>query len=757
MSEQINTIKEEVREEASPDEVTPCQQLSHSDHLKKHASFGSVLFLGFTSLGSIYGDIGTSPLYTVPSIFNANDLDPTEKNICGVVSCIFWVFTIIVILKYCAFVLTFGPNNGEGGQIALYCKIARSLNNSATSELQEHNKAQNDDMPLLSRLETTNSQTTSFFQHDASWMSNKSFRKWMGHVTLALCFVGCAMVISDGLLTPTTSVLSAMEGITVPVPSFANKTMPVSVVVLVLLFLIQPLGTAKISLFFSPILTVWFLALLVIGIINISSTPRIFKTLNPAEAIYLLKRQGNINILGDTMLAITGVEAMFADVGHFSPLSVQLTLLLFVYPSLMVTYLGQGAYLIKNPTQVSNVFFQSIPGKNGQGIYWFIFVLSILATIIASQALILGVSSICKQLIAVGFLPSFKVVHKSASHGGRIFIPVINFMLMVGVLICCVCFRTSARVTAAYGLTVSIDLFITTLFMTVVLLCVLKTYVVFAVLFLCVFASLECCLVGANLLKVPHGAWVPLMVTAVLVTFLVLWNWCHNLKTTEEIANRVTVNRLLQDCQQSLSDGSTGNHSRPADEAKAHNDIRFQQNLTDTIPIPRSNRVGIMYTNLFIMLKHPNSVPRLFKDLTNSFLTIPRVFAFVGIEISNVPYVDDHERILIQRMHYDGLYRCVIRVGFMEGDGKDDKKTEQLLRALSDEVGMDLSAIPVVQIANADQIVGRQKPLANPFVRASYKVRKLIIEYFYAPLEYATERGSNDEQRTVFFGKTVAL
>ncbi|BAP72495.1 high affinity potassium transporter [Kluyveromyces marxianus] len=774
----------------------------------KKATIASVAFLGYSSLGSIYGDIATSPLYTVPSIFSGSNLDVTENNLMGVVSCIFWLFTITVIVKYTSLVLVYGPNDGEGGQIALYCKIAKCLRNGPVDQLMLQNKTQSEDQLLLSRYETTNSQTTSIFKHESSWLQNKSFRKWVGRVTLILCFLGCSMVISDGLLTPTTSVLSAMEGITVAVPSFHGKTMPTSVAILIVLFLAQVMGIGKITMLFSPIVALWFIVLLVIGGINIAAAPRIFKALNPVEAINLLRRQGKINIMGDVMLSITGVEAMFADVGHFSPLSVQLSLLLVVYPSLMICYLGQGAYLIKHPEQMSNVFYESIPGKSGQGFYWFVFVLAILATIIASQALILGVSSISKQLIAVGFLPKLKVIHKSASHSGRIFIPVVNFLLMIGVLVCCVGFKTSARVTAAYGLTVSMDLFITSLFMSIMFVCVQKFHVGIAVLFLCVFGSLECCLIGANLLKVPHGAWVPLMVSGALFIFLLVWRWCYTMKANREARDRISLTKLLQDCQQQITyssnitgagisqriqeedegddDDDNDDDDDDVDEDAVANtqntpDVRFSQppqrrssnKLDSTRPviarpgsthhvgsldkIPRSNYVGIMFTDLATLLKHPASVPRLYKDLTKSFGAISRVFAFVGVHICNEPYVENEDRILVQKMQQDGFYRCIVRLGFMEAASDDEKKIEQLVSVLSMEEGINLHTIPVVEICSADQIIGKTLTEASIWKKSLYIARKFVIEYIYAPIYYSTERTNKEEENVVYFGKTVVI
>lgn len=291
----------------------------------KYAKIG---LMTFQSLGAIYGDIGTSPLYVYSSIFP--DSEPSEHQTLGAASCIFWTFTIIVMVKYCLIVLFLGPNNGEGGQVAIYAKLARTLHVGPRGVVLP-GEMEPDMFLELSKSLTRDSQLSKLRVRMTGWFHEVVFPK----ILLLLCFIGCSLVISDGLLTPTTSgtsvasylsnfvsdgfvspVLSAVGGIEVPVPSISNLVMPISCIILVVLFLLQSLGSSKLSVIFAPIISLWFVAIAVTGIINISKHPSVLKSLSPKYAIDLLHETGGIDILGAVMLCVTGVEAMFAYVVH---------------------------------------------------------------------------------------------------------------------------------------------------------------------------------------------------------------------------------------------------------------------------------------------------------------------------------------------------------------------------------------------------------------------------------------------------------
>lgn len=709
----------------------------------------NVAAMGFGSLGSIYGDIGTSPLYVLNTVFPGTVVD--KKQAIGAVSCIFWVFTLIVILKYCLLVLTLGPNEGEGGQIAIYCKISRFLKTGPIGAKLPGEK-EVDDLQLLTRSETRESSLTnsSFLKKSSPLLYNKKFRKLFSFISMCLCFFGCTLVMADGLLTPTTSVLSAVDGIAVAIPSFDSRVMPVAVCILLALFFIQPFGSQYISLAFSPIITIWFLTILVIGIINITPHPEVFQALSPKEAIDFLKSQGDIDVLGSVMLSITGCEAMFADVGHFSPLSVQLTLGLFVYPCLMITYLGQASYLIDHPDKVSNLFFNCIPGGISGGAYWFVFVLSTLATIIASQALILGCFSILSQMIKIECFPRLKIVHKSAKHHGQIFIPAVNFCLMVAVICTCVGFKTSSNVTAAYGLGVSMDLFITSILITATMFIVYNVHWAIALAYFLPFGGLEMCLVIANLKKVPHGAWFTLMISFTMFTLVSLWRWGMSLKVKQERRDKVRLRDVFSTSgfiDQSFHLGK----KKTLDSGSGSETIVIKRNSNTYENVVRHHDIVFMHTTDSLLLNSPNTVPALFKELVTQFSSVPSVFVFVAVKIASTPYVGIEEHVVVRPMKYfKGFYRCVIRFGFMDKVKIDNK----LVASILEEVGIQdpeyfysATGTPPIMPLNVfprEHIRGKKKftsfELKTDFFTKALpgilteKVRSFIVERYFVPL-----------------------
>lgn len=340
------------------------QTLESNDSRTRPRSWRNILFLSFTSLGGIYGDLGTSPLYVLNSIEYANS-PPNQSDIYGAISLVFYVFTFIVILKYALIVLFVGPNNGEGGQVAIYAKLARALK-IGPKGVTIPGTTETSDLELLSRQETSSSfilDSNNLLGSSSNVKNNPKLLKFIAKLVLCCCFIGCSLVISDGLLTPTTSVLSAIAGIQIAKPSF-DSVLVVSEVVLVFLFVIQQFGSYKISFFFAPIIFLWLISLFICGIFNIVHYhPKIYRALSPYYAIALLRKVG-IDAIGGAMLCITGTEAMFADIGHFGRIPIQLALTFFVYPILITSYLGQGAYLIEHPEAVRNPFFLSIPGGN---------------------------------------------------------------------------------------------------------------------------------------------------------------------------------------------------------------------------------------------------------------------------------------------------------------------------------------------------------------------------------------------------------
>ncbi|KAK9434293.1 potassium transporter [Lipomyces doorenjongii] len=729
--------------------------------------------LAFQSLGAIYGDIGTSPLYVYTSIFPT--VIPTEHQTLGATSCIFWAFTIVVMVKYCIVVLFLGPNNGEGGQVALYAKLARTLHVGPRGVVLP-GEMEVDDTLLLSKSVTHDSQISRMRYQMTGWFHEKALPK----ILMALCFFGCSLVLSDGLLTPTTSVLSAIGGIAVAAPSLNDAVLPISCGVLILLFLSQRFGSGKLSNIFAPIVLLWLIAIAIVGIINITKYPAVFKALSPKFAIDFLREQGGVDILGGVMLAMTGVEAMFADVGHFGRLPIQLSLSCIVYPSLMLAYLGQGAYLVLHPSSISNVFYLSVPGGVNTPQYWFIFVLATLATVIASQALILGVFSILRQMIHIDCFPAFRVRHTSSRVFGQVYIPVVNYILMVGVVLTTIGFRTSNNVTAAYGLGISMDFFVTTTLITLCLVYVYRVSWYMYIPFFLAFGTLDMCFVVAGVRKIPHGAWFPLVVAVVMTCFITFWRWARSLKVDNEYDSRVRVGTVFDGLEKNVErnaqtfllgrittpslfkDADIDQNRIPLKEI-VHRmpDERPTKSGTESSPMPseaalrlRSDPpievarmphiVALVHSNVAQTLHSPNTVPHILTRLLNVFPGLPEYVVLLGSRVSDKPFIADDSRVNVHAMrNMPGFYRCVVRSGFMDSGNINDALVREILRLIGAE-----GVKGVCHVIENERVCARRRAFVGPwrFLRTGAEyLRAFGIEQVFSPLDRVFERKHVDE------------
>ncbi|CDK27114.1 unnamed protein product [Kuraishia capsulata CBS 1993] len=766
---------------------------------QRKARASEVLFLGFSSLGAIYGDIGTSPLYTVSTILSSSS-SLKKSDIYGSASCIFWIFTLVVIVKYALIVLFLGPNNGEGGQVAIYAKIARTLKigprgvkipgvgvggGKAATALSD----MDEDLLTLTRTATGASATSN--RNEGAFI-----KSLLSVPILVLCFIGCSLVISDGLLTPTTSVLSAVDGIAVAAPSLESKVLPISCVILLCLFIAQSLGSGKISILFAPVIFIWFICIFVMGCININLHPDIMKALSPVYAIDFLKDKGDIDTLAGVMLAVTGTEAMFADIGHFGKLPIQLTLIFFVYPCLMLTYLGQAAFLMEHPDAVENIFYRSIPGGVGSGFYWFVFVISTLATVIASQALILGVFSIVKQLIMLDCFPRFKVLHVSAKNTGQIFIPVVNYMLMVGVICTTVGFKTSAAVTAAYGLGVALDFFVTTILISIAMIWVFKFKFIIPLVFFAAFGALECTLVASGLKKVVHGAWFPLMMTVISFTFMSCWRWFRSLKVNNELDSVKSVQDMFvlkaprgEEVLDLKRPNIAGREFEilPESEASEEEDIEEDinegfllfKNGVNEIPISRTKSVAFLYSQTSVPLTARKFLPELLSDILSIFQTLPQVLVVVETRVGTVPNLEPHERISLQKVEaIDGVYRCIIRSGFMQSSEIDNSLVNHILGKIEETrtfgpkiLGTDMQLnTPLVHLFEKEVLKARgftttSSKWLNIIRRPGHLTRSMVIDHFLVPLNSAFQGleemlkidNQDKNQEVIFIGKKTNI
>ncbi|KAK6199311.1 high affinity potassium transporter [Scheffersomyces amazonensis] len=766
------------------DEEESNRDLESQDSIKEHGhgtgkqNWKEIFMLSFSSLGAIYGDIGTSPLYVLNSI-KYSSYPPNKDDIYGGISVIFYIFTIIVIFKYVAIVLVLGPNNGEGGQVAIYAKIARYLN-IGPKGVRIPGAAEISDMELLTRQDTTSSFMSANSQVTRIEKLRKSptMTKFIQTFILCACFIGCSLVFSDGLLTPTTSVLSAIGGIQVAVPSF-DHVLAVSEVILVALFIIQQFGSNKISFLFAPIVFIWLIGLLVCGIYNIvKHDPGVFKALSPYYAIKLLKNSG-VNVFGGAMLSITGTEAMFADIGHFGKLPIQITLGFFVYPSLIICYLGQGAYLVGHPEAYVNPFFLSIPGGTSGGPYWLMFVLSTLATIIASQALILSVFSIVSQLINLDCFPQLKIVHVSKAYEGKVYIPSINWLLMIGVCLTTAGFKNSNNVTAAYGLGISLDFIVTSSLMVLCMFYVFKFNIIWPIIYVLIFVPLEMCLVIANMSKVVHGAWFPLMMTGLSFLFLSIWRWGRSRKVNHEFSSRISIGDLFPRFRKTpelinLNLGPTSvaaNSNSTNDAAHITKDVihEVHQDTKDTIntrfgktTLKRHEGIAIMYNDSSMQnMNSPNTLPLIYAKLIKNFSSIPSTFIFCSTRVLSIPYVPQEDRVLIASMKIPGHYRCILRFGFMEEITIDYSLNKKIISSIpgSNRLARKFSSIefesnnvtvdniPILHIFENNMIrshdySSEEYKTKNPFKIIHRLGRKILINYLFSPLSSMTqERG----------------
>ncbi|WP_020655223.1 potassium transporter Kup [Massilia niastensis] len=443
--------------------------------MKSENKKSSLAALTLAAVGIVYGDIGTSPLYTLRAIFDdTHGLTLTTPNILGVISLIFWSLTVIVSLKYVTLVLR-ADNKGEGGIMAL--------------------------MALA---------TTSVTRHSA----------W--HFPLLVIGVlGATMFYGDSVITPAISVLGAIEGLEVAAPGMSHYVVPLAVVVLVLLYSVQRHGTAGIGRFFGPIMLVWFIALAVMGIINIVEAPVILQALNPWHALHFMLENEFLAFvaLGAVVLAVTGAEALYADMGHFGRKPIRMAWFAIAFPALALNYLGQGGLLITRPDAVENPFFHQL----GTWSVIPLVILSTMAAVIASQATISGTYSMTKQAIALGLLPRMRVMHTSESQIGQIYIPAVNWLQLAVVLMAVVGFGSSDELAGAYGIAVTATMMATT-----ILTFFVTRYRWNLPLAVCLgatsfFLLIDIILFSSTTLKLFHGGWFPLLLGTVLLTLMLTW------------------------------------------------------------------------------------------------------------------------------------------------------------------------------------------------------------------------------------------
>ena len=431
--------------------------------------------LVLAAVGVVFGDIGTSPLYALKECFSAEHGIPYSTDaVLGILSMIFWALLMVVTVKYVIFVLR-ADNDGEGGVLSLMALALRS---------------------------------------------SKSER-WQYRFLLMLGALGACMLLGESVITPAISVLSAVEGLEVVNPGMKRYVIPITLVIIIALFTIQRYGTAAVGRLFGPIMLVWFSTLAVFGVMSVIQNPTILYAVNPAYAVAFVSEhtlQAYI-VMGSVVLVVTGVEALYLDMGHFGRKPVRLAWLLIALPALMINYFGQGALMLADPSAAENPFFMMLP----EWALWPMIGLATVATVIASQAVISGAFSLANQGILLGFLPRMQILHTSGTERGQIYMPMVNWLLLVLVIFTVIQFRESGNLAAAYGISVTTTMLITTSLLAVVMYNEWKIKPVFVILLSVMFFVLDFSFWTANLIKVKDGGWYPLLLGAICFVMLTTW------------------------------------------------------------------------------------------------------------------------------------------------------------------------------------------------------------------------------------------
>lgn len=529
--------------------------------------------LTLAAIGIVYGDLGTSPLYALRE--SLKGLAITPDNVIGILSLIFWTLLIIISTKYLAFVLR-ADNEGEGGILAMLALLRKS---------------------------------------------NASAFK----VFFATAVFGTALLIGDGMITPAISVISAVEGLNVITPALTHLTLPVTIIILLILYMCQHFGTAKISRLFAPVMLIWFCTIGVLGASHLFDNRLIFHAINPSYAIKFLFNNGwtGYAALGGVFLVVTGAEALYADLGQFGKTAIRLGWYRLALPSLLLNYFGQGAYILNNPTAIHNPFYSLAPE-------WFsypLLVIATLATIIASQAVISATFSITKQAILLDLYPKVPIVQTSHEEKGQVYVPQMNFFLAVGTLFFVLAFKNSSAMAHAYGIAVNLEMVTVTIILMYVAHKIWQWSLLKTIGIMLLFLVVELAFLGSNLHKIITGGWVPIIFALMSVTLMVTWH--EGLKY---------LRTIYYQRKGSLTEN-----------------ISHFTNKLNHLP----GKVAI-----FISEPYDESAASLL-DYFKLNHAIPENVLIVKINVTNKPYVSTSKRYQISELHQN-IYSLVIHIGFMQ-------------------------------------------------------------------------------------------
>ncbi|MFK4089089.1 potassium transporter Kup [Kribbella sp. NPDC020789] len=559
------------------------------------------------ALGVVFGDIGTSPIYTVQTIFNPSDPHPVEtatQNVFGIISLIFWSVTIIVTIKYVLLVLR-ADNHGEGGILAMITLIrGRTVAGGRRTKV----------------------------------------------ILAGLGIFGASLFFGDSMITPAISVLSAVEGVKVVQPGLDNWVVPITATIIVVLFAVQRLGTGKIGRSFGVVMVIWFLTLAACGIGGIVRHPAILEALSPTYALGFLAGHFSTAFfaLAAVVLSITGAEALYADLGHFGRLPITRAWLFLVFPACILNYLGQGALVLEDPSSFSSPFFLLMPSWGRVPLI----LLATAATVIAAQAVITGAFSVARQAVQLGYLPRLRIMHTSTETAGQIYVPWINWALMISVLTLVFAFESSAALGFAYGMAVTGTIVINSLLFFYIVRYQWKKpwwMVITGAIF---FLSVELLFLGANLTKILHGAWLPLLIALTVFTVLTTWQRGRELVTAKREREEGPLRDFIDDL-----------HERRLTRVDGTAVFLNRGNLT----VPLAMRANVEHNHVL----HKNVV-------------------ILSIETLTVPHAPEDDRITVDELGYtdDGIIHVTARIGYVETANVPDILAEAA--GQSTELSVDL-------------------------------------------------------------------
>jgi KUP system potassium uptake protein len=626
---------------------------THEDH--GHGAEVGTAALALGALGVVYGDIGTSPLYALKEAFTEKSHVMTVDtiNVYGVCSLAFWSLIIIISIKYLLFVMR-ADNNGEGGILALTALV----------------------------------------------MPRKGQNVKRGAILVSLGVFGTALLYGDGIITPAISVLSAVEGLKEVSTAFEPWVVPIAIMILLALFLVQSRGTGTMGKIFGPVMLIWFTTLAIVGLSHIADAPEIIRSVNPYYAFQYFTHESKSAFLslGAIFLVVTGGEALYADMGHFGRRPIAVGWYAMVLPALVLNYWGQGAFLLNNPEDIESVFFRMVP----EPLLIPIVILATCATIIASQALISGVFSLTAQAVQLDYLPRIKIRHTSQSHSGQIYVPLVNWILMIACIGLVIGFQTASNLAAAYGIAVTMTMAITTLIFFRVLTDRWNWSPAKAMLLCAPLLVIEAGFLGANLVKIPHGGWFALAVGLILMVQMQTWR-----------RGRALVAQRIHRGERSLIEV-----------------------LEETEDIKR-----VTGTAVFMFKDLGKAPPALVNNLRHNKV-LHKTTLIVAVETSVAPRVEMSQRATVVKIG-PGVCQVQLEFGFM-----DEPDVPATLTAISFQ-GLDFDPEDATYFIGHESIIAGKAPGMNPLAEHLFvflnRGADSASRFFNLPIDRVFEVGSHVE------------